>query len=164
MKKIWGMIGICLSAMMLFSGCIFHNVDIVFNNSSGDWEKTEENLDLENALSDVCKVNFEGKYSKKSTAVTCTFETADVYQYILENSEELMKMDEKKLYDSILDYAKDENSPRRTVTVELPAHFEEGKLVVETDSFEYQDAVTGGVNRALSELYAQILQEELSEK
>lgn len=147
---------ICI-LLFLVTGCT--SVDIVFDNQLETVESEQDGYDLEKELSALSTVKFKGSYDKDSSSVVCEIQSPDIYSFLMDNMDSMMELDENELYIKIIEYAQKKDCPTRKVEVELPAHFENEKLVVETDSFEYQDAVTGGVNSALTEIYLKALEE-----
>lgn len=159
MIKRIGVALLCL--MLLMTGC--SSVDIVLDNQLNSSESEQTGQDLERELSALSKIKFKGRYDKDSTSVICEIKAPDLYSYMTEHMDSLMELSEDDLYSNILEYAKSKDCPERKVEIELPAHFEDEKLIVDTNSFAYQDAVCGGINSALSEIYVQIIQEAIGE-
>ena len=68
-------------------------------------------------------------------------------------------MDEEQLLATVKEAIGNEEFPRKEETIELPAEVIDGKVVVDNNSYDYQDAVTGGLYTYLTELYEKALQE-----
>lgn len=126
----------------------------------GNVEKPEDTFyDLDTRIEELADIEFVGDYNKNSTFVKCRISAPDVYTYITDNFDSLINMDSESLYNEIVGYIKDEKCPIRNVEVELSAVYDNNQLVVDTTSFEYQDAIHGGLNSALTEFYIQGISE-----
>ena len=109
--------------------------------------------DLDTQVANKAKVEFKEKYNKNSETVTCTVTAPDVYSYMMNNIDTLVELGEEDLYNNVLEYIKKEDCPTRTKEIELPVVYQDDKLIADTSSFEYQDAIHGGMNSAITELY-----------
>ncbi len=132
--------------------------EILFGEKN-EKEESETNYDLDAQIASMADVQVKGKYKKNDQTVVCEITAPDVYSYMMNNVDELNKLETKELYENILAYAKSEDCAKRTVEVEVPATYEDGKLVIDTNSVKYQDAVNGGMNSALTELYMKVIDE-----
>lgn len=116
-------------------------------------EAEEPKYDLDMQVADLSTIEIIGKYDKNSTSVTCKISAPDVYNYLMDNMESLMYMETEELYQNILMYIQNEKCKMRTVEIEIPVELQEDKLVLDTTSAKYQDAISGGMNSALTEIY-----------
>ena len=156
-KKIKLVITMILCACML-SAC--NGLEIEFHQETGYSEDgaTDAN-DLDLQLEQLADIKVIGKYSEKSKTVTCVITAPDLYTYIVGNMDALSKLDTEQLYEVLLDYAIDDKSPQIETELELPVEYYNEKLYVDTSSYEYQDAIHGGLNSALTELFIQSINE-----
>lgn len=132
--------------------------EILFGEKTNE-EESKEKYDLDAQIASMADVQVKGIYKKKDQTVVCKITAPDIYSYMMDNVDELNKLETKELYENILVYAQSEECAKRTVEVEVPATYENGKLVVDTSSVKYQDAVNGGMNSALTELYIKVVDE-----
>ena len=121
--------------------------------------KTENGYDLDAQIASMADVQIKGKYKRTDETVVCKITAPDVYSYLMNNIDELNHLEAEELYKKVLEYVKSADCTSRTVEVEVPATYEDGKLIVDTDSVIYQDAVNGGMNSALTEIYITIIRE-----
>lgn len=156
-------------SVLVLTSCGSKEVDVVFKSNTTendiigiesdysifilDTEIENNTYDLNVQVEKLATTEIIGKYGKDSTFVSCEITAPDVYSYLMNNMEILNELDTEQLYQNIMEYIKEEECPQRKVKVDIPAEYKDGKLVVDTESFEYQDAVTGGMNSALTELY-----------
>lgn len=144
---------------MIFSACIFSgckNPEIVFNLENEESESVKNQgyaLDLE--LEQLANVEVKGRYNQNSETITCEITAPDMYTYVMNKVDILAEMDTEQLYEELLRYASDDTSSKRVIELELPVEYYDEKLYVDTSSFEYQDAVRGGLNSAMTELFIQ---------
>lgn len=121
---------------------------------TGESQDNEESkYDLDVQVASFSKTEIIGKYDKDSTFVTCKVTAPDVYSYLMDNMESLMDMETEELYQDIMAYIQSEECKMRTVEIEVPAELQGDKLVIDTTSAKYQDAINGGMNSALTEIY-----------
>ncbi len=135
-----------------------------FQNDALETDETEEKYDLESKIIEKATIEFQEGYDKNSKTITCVITAPDVYSYIIDNEEMLLPLETEALYQTILDQFEGDAYAVRTVEVELPVAYQNGTLIVDTDSYEYKDAVSGGMYSALTDVYAktiEILEEEL---
>lgn len=116
-------------------------------------EDEEQKYDLDVQVASFSKTEIIGKYDEDSTSVTCKVTAPDVYSYLMDNMESLMDMETEELYQDIMTYIQSEECKMRTVEIEVPAELQGDKLVIDTTSVKYQDAINGGMNSALTEIY-----------
>lgn len=138
------------------------NKDFSTSESRKDFEKfitgesqddEEPKYDLDVQVANFSKTEIIGKYNKDSTSVICKVTAPDVYSYLMDNMEILMDMETEELYQNIMVYIQSEECGMRTVEIEVPAELQGDKLVIDTTSAKYQDAINGGMNSALTEIY-----------
>lgn len=148
-----------IMSIMIFSACIFSgckNPEIVFNLENEESESVKNQgyaLDLE--LEQLANVEVKGRYNQNSETITCEITAPDMYTYVMNKVDILAEMDTEQLYEELLRYASDDTSSKRVIELELPVEYYDEKLYVDTSSFEYQDAVRGGLNSAMTELFIQ---------
>ena len=102
----------------------------------------------------IIKTRFHDKLSCKVTY-------PDLKSYWLENQEELLWFTEEELVDALL--AACETAEKKTITIDFPAEYDNGFLLLDSDCFEYQDAVSGGLLGLAAERYSEILDEMYTE-
>ena len=102
---------------------------------------------------------FENGYNSETGTVLCQINAPDIYSYFQTHENDLMEMDEEQLLATVKEAIGNEEFPRKEETIELPAEVIDGKVVVDNNSYDYQDAVTGGLYTYLTELYEKALQE-----
>lgn len=144
------------------SEIVIVNDDISTNESKKDFEefilgksnKTEEKMyDLDVQVAKFATTEIIGTYNKNSTSVTCKVTAPDVYSYLMNNMDLIEQLEIEELYQNILLYIQNEECDKRTVEIEVPAELQGNKLVIDTTYPKYQDAVNGGMNSALTEIY-----------
>ena len=138
----------------LLSSC--RKTEVVF-----DQEETysESGYALDKELTKFAEVKVKGSYSKNSETITCVVKAPNLYDYLLNNMEELSRLDDDQLYAQLLEYASDSTTPTLETEVEIPVVYADGKLCADTSSFEYQDAVAGGLHSAMTELFIQSIKD-----
>lgn len=123
-------------------------------------ESTEEQIyDLDVQVEKLATTEIIGEYDKESTSIICKVTAPNVYQYLMDNMQTLNELEVEELYQTIMQYIQSEECEKRIVEVELPAQLQDGKLVVDATTVEYQDAIHGGMNSALTEIYILFLLE-----
>lgn len=162
MKKLTKYITIIIT-VILISSC--GKIEIVLDteiNHTKDLEEFKkfmgendynENYNFESFINEKANIVFNKDYKKDSKLVTCTITAPDVYSYIINNIEELSLLTEEELYNTLLEYFGNNNYETRQVTIEVPVEYKEGKLIVDTNVFEYKDAISGGMYTVLNEVY-----------
>ena len=93
------------------------------------------------------------------TFVKCSITAPNLYDYMSHNIDDLMRLDEEDLYQRILTYIQSENVQMRTVEVNLRIVEEENQKFIDTDNFEYQDALLGGLNSFMTDIYVAALED-----
>ena len=119
----------------------------------------EQIYDLDVQVEKIATTEIVGEYDKESTSVICKVTAPNVYQYLMDNMQMLNELEVEELYQTIMQYIQSEECEKRIVEVELPAQLQDGKLVVDATTVEYQDAIHGGMNSALTEIYILFLSE-----
>lgn len=121
---------------------------------TGEKQEDEEfKYDLDIQVASFSKTEIIGEYDKDSKFVTCKVTAPDVYSYLIENTESLINMETEELYQNIMAYIQSKECKMRTAELEVPAKMQGNKLVIDTTSAKYQDAINGGMNSALTEIY-----------
>lgn len=152
-----------MTIVILFSSC--GKVELILDTEIDYAEDLEEfkefmgennyneNYNFESFINEKANIVFNKDYKKDSKLVTCTITAPDVYSYIINNIEELSLLTEEELYNTLLGYFSNNNYETRQVTIEVPVEYKERKLIVDTNVFEYKDAISGGMYTALNEVY-----------
>lgn len=96
-----------------------------------------------------------------SDELKCEVTYPDLKSYWIENQEELLELTEKQLKSRLIEAC--ENVNKKTVTITFPAKYDNGFLLLDSDCFEYQDAVSGGLLGFAAERYSELLDEMYAE-
>ena len=131
--------------------------ELVAMEAGLDNTTSEKSNRLEEEIEKKTEVTIENGYNQDTGTVTCKINAPDIYSYFQEHEEELMAIEEEQLLNKILLDMEDNNFPIREVSIELPAKVTDGKIIVDTSTYEYQDAVVGGLYSYLTELYEKAL-------
>lgn len=129
----------------------------VFGNQSESSESSTYSLDKE--IQAYATVEYVGFYTKNSDTVKCRVTAPDLNTFIISNEEQLMQLEQEELYARLIEYIHDPESVSTTVELELPAASIDGQLVVASESFEFQDAIHGGLYSAMTQIYIQAFNE-----
>lgn len=150
MKKKIAILLLLLFYISALSAC--KSPEIVFEQDNIG-EEVENTNALDKKLESMAEVEVKGKYDKNSETVTCVVTSVDLYTYVMDNMDELAALESEQLYDHLIQYASEEDSPKISTELEVPVEYYEEKLYADTSSFEYQDAIHGGLNSALTEMF-----------
>lgn len=96
-----------------------------------------------------------------SDELECEVTYPDLKSYWLENQDELVKLDQESLSERLLMAC--ETCSRKTASLTFPAEYDNGFLLLDSDSFEYQNCITGGMLELAAELYSEAVNEILAE-
>lgn len=137
---------------------------ILNENAEEDESKSEPErpYDIESVVNEMAVVTFEkSKYFKNTETVECTITAPDMYSYFLDNLDAMMESDEATFYNNAIEYLHSDNCKMRTVRVTLPVRLFNNKLIAETGSDAYKDAISGGMYSALEEMARISYEEEM---
>ena len=139
----------------------YSGMDSISDLVEREVEKNNEipNTILETAIEKRTKISFEGDIKQDTGKITCVIDALDVKSYLDDHEDELIILEEKQLIDTILSAIEEEDFPRKKVSLELSAIYENGKIIVDNKSFEYEDAVLGGLYSYLTDVYSKALEE-----
>ena len=156
---------IIVVGMYCLTACNSEKIEVILPNESktaiigNDFSTPESKKEFEEFITGKSQEAEEPKYdldmqvADLSTIETCKISAPDVYNYLMDNMESLMYMETEELYQNILMYIQNEKCKMRTVEIEIPVELQEDKLVLDTTSAKYQNAISGGMNSALTEIY-----------
>lgn len=146
---------------IVFSEEDYSGIESISDLVEREAEKNNEtqNTILEAAIEKRTKISFEGGIKEDTGKITCVIDSLDVRSYLNDHEEELITLEEKQLIDTILSAIEEENFPRKEVSLELSAIYENGKIIVDNNSYEYEDAALGGLYSYLTEVYSKALDE-----
>ncbi len=111
---------------------------------------------------DYTDVKIKGFPTSFSKSVKCEVTAPDLSAYWKENREALIKLDDEELHNTIV--AALETMDRKTTEIRLEAEYENGYLLLESDCFEYYNAISGGLYTLLQDEYNAALDELLKEE
>lgn len=138
---------------------------IVYGEEENETETESVNpFDLESKVQDFAVVTLADTYDKESMTVECSISAPDIYNYLISNEEELMRLDTEELYQRLLEECQKDDFPKREVTISLPVVESDGELLVDISGDEYKDATSGGMYSAINYVYVQMIQEMISEE
>lgn len=161
------------TVIILLSGCFRGKVEVVLDTDYANPEISEEEKeywdfvygeadvlaenDLLNRVYEQTEIDIIGSYTKNSELVEVNVVAPDIYGYVMDNLDILMNLEEEVLHDHIMEYIDNPDSPRREENIKLHAEFINDTLVVNTDTFEYQDAISGGLHSVMTDIYVEII-------
>lgn len=122
-------------------------------------EQPEETL--VDQIGEYATIDFPFFVTRFSDELKCEVTYPDLKSYCLDNQEELLELNEEELCSRLLKAC--ENADKKTVTITFPATYDNGFLLLDSDCFEYQDAVTGGLLGLAAERYSELLDEMYAE-
>lgn len=112
-------------------------------------------------ISSYVTIDFPFLVTRYNDQLKCKVTYPDLQSYWVENQEELLKLDEEQLKSKLIEAC--ENVNKKTVTITFPAKYDNGFLLLDSDCFEYQDAVSGGLLELAAERYSELLDEMYAE-
>lgn len=123
------------------------------------YESEENPYKLDEEIVKYSSVEFIGSYTKKSDVVKCRITAPNIHDYIMENEDQLLQLDTEEIYSQLINYVQESNFQMMTTDLDLTATYINKQLVVSSESFEFQDAIHGGLYSAMTEIYIQAFNE-----
>lgn len=122
-------------------------------------EQPEETL--VDQIGEYVTVDFPFFVTRFSDELKCKVTYPDLQSYWIENQEELLELNEEELCSRLLKACK--TVDKKTVTITFPATYDNGFLLLDSDCFEYQNALSGGLQELAVERFSELLDEMYAE-
>lgn len=102
-------------------------------------------------------INYPFLMTRFSDELECEVTYPDLKSYFLENQTNLLEMNEEELKSNLLQAC--EKVEKKSVTITFPAEYDDGFLLLDSDCFEYQNALSGGLQELAAERFSELLDE-----
>lgn len=106
-------------------------------------------------------VDFPFFVTRFNDELKCKVTYPDLKNYWLDKQNELLELNEDELHSRLLKAC--ETAEKKTVSISFPAEYDNGFLLLDSDCFEYQDAMSGGLLGLAAERYSDLLDEMYAE-
>ena len=139
----------------------------VKDSSVTDSEKDTHNVaskyDIDKRIEQESVVTVK-QYNEVDGSVVCEIKAPDIYSYVMDNIDTIYAQTEDETYEYIVSYLESRDYKLRTVEITVNAAMQDDKYIIDDMSFEFQDAIHGGLDTLMTELVIIGLQEESVEE